>query len=89
MGQLNPPLPGELGERTQALQPEGERDRVLLGAGVDPLLQAPAVFPASLGSRNAQVETSSPFLMSSVTRSEYPGSLLKAAEGLLKLWSQS
>jgi hypothetical protein len=88
MGQLNPPLQGGLGERTQASQPGGERDLVLLGAGVGPLRQAPAVFSASLGSRNAQVETSPPVWMSSVTRSEYPDALLKAAEGLLKLWSQ-
>jgi hypothetical protein len=88
MGQPNPPLQGKSGGRTQALQPKAEWDHVLLGPGVGPLRQAPAVLPASLGSRNAQVETSSP-LLSSVTRLEQPAPLLAAAQGLLNLWSQS
>jgi hypothetical protein len=87
-GQLHPPLQGELGERTQALHPEGERDRVSLGAGVGPLGQAPAVLPGSLGATNAQEETSLPFL-SSATRSENPDTLITAAQGLLSFWSQS
>jgi hypothetical protein len=88
MGQLNPSLRGESDGRTQAPQPEGEQDRVSLGAGVGPLRQGPVVLPGSLGSTNVQEETSSPFLISA-THSEEEGSLFAAAQGMLSLLSQS